>query len=763
MFRYGITIFLSAFLLFEVQLILAKRILPWFGGAPAVWTTCMLFFQFLLLGGYAYAHGLVARLSLPAQRRLHLGLLAVSALLLLALWAAWGNPILPDASWKPSDSHAPVGRILVLLAVSIGLPFFILSATNPLLTAWFSRTHPHTPPYRLYALSNLGSLLGLLGYPFLIEWLLPLQSQAWLWTGAYLLFIGGIAAVTRVATQTDAGGAQQEPVAAPSTQAPPSRAHYLLWFALAACASVLLLAATNQMTQEIAVIPLLWVLPLSLYLLSFILCFESDRWYVRGAYAVALLVALPATGVVLQWGVDVPILLQIGAYTVTLFVCCMACHGELARLRPAAHHLTAYYLTITAGGAAGGSFVALLAPQVFSGYWELHVGLWACAALLGLVWWLDRRSFLHRGPAWPVYLAPAAALGLLVYLHQDELLKWASTLASGWTAAAALGGGLLLIGALRRQSRRWMRGREGRIASGIAALLVFAAALVTLARAPLSEALVYTRNFYGVLHVTADDSDNEELHRYQLKHGRITHGYQYQRADLRQTPTAYYGQDSGIGLILLRHPRRFALDDRRQPLRVGIVGLGVGTLAAYGNSGDSYRFYEINPDVVKLSKASKGLFTYLRESEAETEIILGDARLRLEQELARGEPQRFDVLAIDAFSSDAIPVHLLTVEAFETYLGHLRDADGVLAVHISNRYLDLLPVVWALAQHFGLHRIVVESESSQYLSGSTWVLLARSEHPLSARGLEDAAQPETPAAIPLWRDDYSNLFRIVKW
>ena len=393
----------------------------------------------------------------------------------------------------------------------------------------------------------------------------------------------------------------------------------------------------------------------------------------------------------------------------------------------------------------------------------MHLGLWACAALLGNVWWLDRGSFLHRGPAWPLYLAPAAALGLLVYLRHEPLTEWLTTAGTDpvWIAAA-VGGGLVLA-RLRSRLRRMLAARGARIAAGLTALLLFAGALTMLARDPITDALAHMRNFYGVLHVTDDDPDAEESHRYRLKHGRITHGYQFQRPDLRQEPTAYYGRDSGIGLMLLRHPRRFALRDRLQPLRVGVVGLGVGTLATYGNSGDTYRFYEINPDVVKLSKVSRGLFSYLNDSEANTEIALGDARLLLEQELARDGPQQFDVLAIDAFSSDAIPVHLLTAEAFETYLGHLRDADSVLAVHISNRYLDLKPVVWALARHFGLHWVVVESENSQYLSESTWVLLARSESPLQVPGLTEQSPPETPADIPLWRDDYSNLFRIIKW
>ncbi len=700
MLRYGATIFLSAFLLFEVQLILAKRILPWFGGAPAVWTTCMLFFQLLLLAGYAYAHGLAAHLSASAQRRLHLALLAASLMLLALLWSAWGNPVLPDADWKPADSANPVGRILLLLGASIGLPFFILSATNPLLQAWFSRTHPGTPPWRLYALSNLGSLLGLLGYPFLVEWLLPLSAQAWLWTLGYVLFAAGIVASAAVVTAASAPAR-----AAPATDvAPPARASYLLWFALAGCASVLLLATTNQMTQEIAVIPFLWVLPLSLYLLSFILCFESERWYRRGPYATALLVALAGIGAVLHLGVDLAIYLQIGAYTLLLFVACMTLHGELARLKPDAARLTAYYLTITAGGAAGGLFVALAAPYAFAGYWEFHLGLWGSAALLLYIWWRDRDSFLHRGGRRPASVPAYARLSL-----------------------------------------------PG------AALLGYGVALAWLAHAPLAETIAQTRNFYGVLHVREDSPDREEWHRYRLMHGRITHGHQYRRWDLRTEPTSYYAQDSGVGLTLLRHPHR------PRPLHIGVIGLGAGSLAVYGSAGDVFRFYEINPDVVRLAAGDRALFSYLRDSEAETYVVLGDARLQLERELARGNAPRFDVLVVDAFSSDAIPVHLLTAEALEVYLARLRAPDGVLALHITNRYLNLEPVVTALAERHGLALRIVESGSGQYVFESTWALLARGDVLDRIAGLAEADRPAAGAPVAAWRDDYSNLFRIVRW
>jgi spermidine synthase len=784
--RYAATIFLSAFLLFEVQLLLAKHILPWFGGSASVWTTSMLFFQMLLLAGYGYAHGVAARLGPLAQRRLHLALVGLSLLSLALLWVLWGNPLLADAGWKPADSQSPVTHILLLLTISVGLPFLVLSATNPLVQSWFSRAHPGVSPYRLYALSNAGSLAGLLAYPFVIEPLVALKLQAVLWAIGFVLFALGLVLCAREIRHAPASRTRR-----PSRERvapPPAPGRRLLWLLLAACASVLLLAATNQMTQEIAVVPMLWVLPLTLYLLSFILCFESERWYARGPYGLALVVMLPVSGMVLELGIHAPLLLQIGAYSLTLFVCCMICHGELARLKPPAQFLTQYYFVITVGGAAGGLFVALAAPALFRGYWEFQLGLLACALLIAFLWWRGPASLLNRARPWPAWAALAGAASLAVAVTYDHwdlgvLALPAMEISPVLLSLATVGSLPLLapapwreraVSALRRQAvRRCGAGpsrrrgaREGRgtrwHSLGVVALAiaVLAVGLGATAVDKSGNEVRSTRNFYGVLHIVEEPADDHGQSRVLLRHGRITHGYQYQQGPLRRQLVAYYSPDSGIGLALRYHPRRIV----HQPLRVGVIGLGSGTLAAGGRPGDVFRFYEINPAVIALSQGPAPTFSYLHDSRARIEMALGDARLVMERELAAGRPQRFDVLAVDAFSSDAIPAHLLTAEAFALYLAHLRDRDGILAVHISNRFLDLRPVVLALARHHGLAVAVVDVGSHAHTYESTWVLLSRDPKVLATPAIADAAE-DVSGTRPtgLWRDDYSSLLTAIKW
>lgn len=789
--RYAITIFLSAFLLFEVQLLLAKHILPWFGGSASVWTTSMLFFQMLLLAGYGYAHGVAARLGPSAQRRLHLALVAVSLLSVALLWVLWGNPLLADASWKPTDSQSPVRHILLLLTVSIGLPFLVLSATNPLVQSWFSRAHPGVSPYRLYALSNAGSLAGLLAYPFVIEPLVALKLQAVIWAIGFVLFAIGIWLCARE-VQRVAGTKKNKVVAERRAPAPTSKRR-LLWIALAACASVLLLATTNQMTQEIAVVPMLWVLPLTLYLLSFILCFESDRWYARGPYGLALVIMVPVSGMVLALELNAPLLLQIGAHALTLFICCMICHGELARLKPSAQFLTQYYFIITVGGALGGMFVALLAPALFEGYWEFQIGLVACLLLILFLWWREPVSLLRRAWPWPAWLALAAATTLAVAVTADHwnlgwielpemeispLLLSVATLGSlpllspaplrAWAAA----GFQALIRRLapdrgRKVKTRRVRAGRGKTRPAWHALAVLSVAIVLFAVGIGATAIDKsanevrsTRNFYGVLHVVEEGADEDGQSRVVLRHGRVTHGFQYRQGPLRRELVSYYGTQSGVGLAMRYHPRRL----RYQPIRLGVIGLGSGTLAAGGRPGDVFRFYEINPDVIALSQGNDPTFTYLRDSRARIEMALGDARLVMERELATGRPQKLDVLAVDAFSSDAIPAHLLTAEAFGLYLEHLRDRDSILAVHISNRFLDLRPVVLELARHWGLTVVVIDTGSGAHTYESTWVLLSRNPKVLAQPAIADAAEDVSEIArTHLWRDDYSSLLKALKW
>jgi hypothetical protein len=776
MWHYAVTIFISAFLLFQVQLLMAKAILPWFGGTPSVWTTCILFFQVVLLGGYAYAHWLVRHPRIRDQRNIHLVLLLVSLGVLAALAFVWGTPLLPDGGWKPQGNEWPVGRIILLLAVSVGLPFFVLSATGPLLQAWFGVTHPRSSPYRLYALSNAGSLLGLVSYPFAVEVLAPLATQAALWTGGYVVFAAGIAySAVRVAQAPETSvrhAAGPQPVRA--TDSPSLEAGtVLLWFALPACASILLLAMTNQLCQEVAVIPFLWMLPLGLYLLTFVLAFDSDRWYIRKAYLPLMVFFAAAITLVWQVGPDVPILVQVGAYAVTLFVFAMVCHGELVRLKPPPERLTSFYLAVTAGGAAGGLFVGLVAPNLFSGFWEFPIGLWLCGFLVLVVLARDRTSFLYTGRPWParVVLGFAFLLGVVLTIDRLPVLVSAQWYWYPGFWSAGLAAAVVLLPAVHRRVRAATRFSGGRpnvprpragTASLPAALIVFGFFLTVVAVEPARGSIWNVRNFYGLLHLVEREAADPDKHNLQLKHGRIAHGLQYQTESKRREPTSYYGRKSGIGLVLQHHPARDSSRRGKSGLNVGVVGLGTGTLAAYGRAGDTYHFYEINPAVVGIADGPQGRFTYLADTAARKKVVLGDARISLEREAEGRASHRFHVLAVDAFSSDSIPVHLLTREAFQLYLGRLDEASGVLALHVSNRYLDLVPVVWRLAQELGLAGVVVEGPKGELEWESTWILLARSRKTLAASAITAAASPKIPTAGPLWTDDYSNLFQVLR-
>ena len=759
---YAITIFVSAFLLFQVQLLLAKAILPWFGGAASVWTTCVLFFQTLLLVGYSYAHWLAQRPRLATQARIHLVALVVAALALTLAGFAWGVPLLPDGNWKPAPEHIPVWHILLLLSVAVGLPYLVLSATGPLLQFWFSRHAPGRSPYRLYALSNVGSLLGLLTYPFLIEVFVPLRGQAWVWTAGYALFTAGMGWIAwRLA------GSTSFPVSAHVGSAPdatpqPGARQRLLWLALPACASVLLLAITNQMSQEIAGNPFLWMLPLCLYLASFILCFDSERWYWREVYLFLLIPALALTTLVLIGGLRATVLAQIVILSSALFIVCMLCHGELVRQKPAARHLTAFYLTLTAGGAAGGVFVGLLAPVLFSGFFELPIALWLTATLLFSVLWRDPGSLLHRTPVAAAVGALATAILLFAFAFADDLpeqmaSRFESIQAEPWLPVGITASVLALVAVFWRiRARRWVGAITAR-SVWLVSLFVFGFAQLGVAVAPLSDAAFTARNFYGVVQVVTEKEAGSGTPILSLRHGRILHGIQYMDEARRHAPGAYYHPDSGIGLALRQHPRR----KNDEAMHIGVVGLGAGMLAVYGRTGDRLRFYEIDPQVIRLAASPDAPFTYIRDTAADVEVVTGDARLALDAELARDGPQGFDVLAVDAFSSNAIPVHLLTSEAVALYLAHLAPR-GVLAIHVSNRYLDLVPVVWRIARHFGLAATVIDTDSDDASFHSTWVLLARDAVTLQTPAIVQAADTKVPPPAPLWRDDYSNLFQALR-
>ena len=674
---YAATIFLSAFLLFQVQPLIAKIILPWFGGSAAVWSASLLFFQLVLLAGYAYAHWSIRFLKPRAQMTSHVVLLAVSCALL---------PILPSPSWKPVQAGDPTGRILETLLVSIGLPYFLLSATSPLLQAWYVRRSGSTMPYRLFALSNFGSMLALVSFPFLVEPRLTSRHQAFTWSGVYVTFALLCATAAWVSRH---GSAAPSSAPADDKSAPrPALTELLLWVALAACASTLLVSITNHMSQNIAPIPLLWVLPLAIYLLSFILAFESDYIYQRWIFLPLLAPALGGMAYFLWADSGILIIKKlIPIFAGGLFICCMMCHGELARRRPAPRYLTLFYLMVSLGGALGGIFVALIAPRVFRTYLELPVGLLAAGVLAVIVLWNVK---LPKIGAWPLRTVLAIGAGALAgYLARQEV-----------------------------QDR------------AIYHLLV--------------------RNFYGALRVR-DDAGDEPYRERTLLNGTINHGSQLLDESIRYMTTSYYGPTSGVG-------RAIEALQTRGPIRVGIIGLGAGVLSNYGRPHDVYRIYEINPLVPGIAQTE---FSFYPHSPADKRILLGDARLTLE----RQESQQFDILAVDAFTSDAIPVHLLTREALALYFRHLKPR-GILALHISNRYLDLAPVCARGAQEFNKQAMVIDDteDDAGYLSSSTWVLLTSDPRWFDAPSFRGADM--SPAVAPKgfrgWTDDYSNVLQILR-
>ena len=677
---YAATIFVSAFLLFLVQPVVAKEILPWFGGSAAVWTTCLVFFQTTLLLGYAYSDLVVRRLAPRTQLKLHTVLLLVSLALL---------PIIPDAQWKPAGTESPSWLILGLLGATIGLPYFLLSTTSPLVQVWYSRAWPGASPYRLFALSNLASMLALVGYPFLFEPWAPTRTQAWGWSIAYGIFVGLCAAAgwsslrkASALAATPAKGAGEGSVpGATAGEEPPTVGRQALWCALAGTGSLLLLAMSNHITQNIASVPLLWIAPLAIYLLTFILCFDGKGWYLRD-----LFLAMLAAGLgVMAWTLadskfTHDLELQVGVFCAGLFLACMFCHGELVRLKPAPRHLTRFYLMISLGGAIGSALVGIVAPLVLPAYFELAAGLVLAASLL--LWQVRRQPIVF-----------------------------------GALAFAAV---LTTIGCAIWSVREFYDGT-----------------------------IVSKRNFYGVLRVQEWSRDTVN-HRRSLIHGTIMHGTQYMEPDFRRRPTTYYTRTSGIGLLL------DALHPTMRPLKIGVIGLGTGTLAYYGAKGDVYRFYDINPDVMRIAQTE---FTYLQDSDATIELVLGDARLSLEREAS----QQFDVLVIDAFSSDAIPVHLITTEAVGVYLKHMKPG-GVIAYHVTNRYLNLVPVVAALAEAHKLYMVhIADNGEDSLASRSDWLLLSDRRESLDHPALTDAASDvEARKDWRLWTDDYNNLVQVLK-
>ncbi len=921
--NFALVIFVSAFLLFQVQPLISKFILPWFGGSPAVWTACMLFFQTLLFAGYAYAHFSVQRLSPARQGGLHLALLALAILGLAFLFP-------PSSAWKPADSSQPTLRIMLLLTASVGAPYFLLSATGPLLQAWFARSFPGRSPYRLYSLSNIGSLLALLSYPFWVEPRWDSLTQSNFWRIGFVLFAALCALAAMHVWRTDPRAVAVPDASSPSragtidaaqAQAyrrqvdagPPPWSHYLLWVALPAFASLMLLATTNHVCLDVAPTPFLWVVPLSLYLISFIIAFDHERWYVRPLFALAALVSIYlASGMgdfqrgkvaayvkrSIEWyrnrqtATDSPLFkagleklpgfrlgrmqaLQVNAngesqwvdfgtdarpvldprtlpgfsqedasltlddaqklrwmkdqdlpeaavdistvrgydigsnqslvhnetgrigwlnpkekwtstdgdprpyewkfplfdyrgelyvFFAALFCVCMICHGELVRLRPPPGHLTSFYLMISAGGAIGGLFVSLLAPQIFLTYMEFRIGLVGSALLASIALILSTRVFAHVGDfvgpnpgpeGWSIWRWGATLMLITVPVSMAAGASW-------WD----------VVDFQRVQHRNDLEiatpkpddPPERKPGDNLSKEEEDRSKNVIVARA---------RNFYGAVKVVDEDRDTQSPTR-KLYNGRILHGLQFLDPQRSRLATTYYTPASGVGRAIgyfLHQPK----------MRVGAIGLGTGTLAAYSQEpGHYFRIYEINPEVKTLAEEQ---FKYLKQAAGPYDIVLGDARLSLEREAAEGS-QQFDVLALDAFSGDAIPSHLLTKESFEIYKRHVDLKKGIIAVHISNKYLDLEPVVNGLADHFNVKtlRIYVRENDQIKQYASEWILMTNNQEFLDIHAKDNDPGWRSPEAFfmghdeqvakplemllnrrnsILWTDAHSNLFEIL--
>jgi EF hand len=904
------TILVSAFLLFQVQPVITKKILPWFGGSPAVWTTCVLFFQLVLLGGYAYAHLITHQVQPKWQGVLHLTIVIVAALML---------PIVPRDWWKPIDGDMPAMRILALLAAVVGVPYFVLSTTGPLVQAWFARLYPGRSPYRLYSLSNIGSLAALLTYPFLVETTFAVDTQGKLWSLLFVIFAGliGILALSmwRLADSLAPAAAATEPAVTasegllakrsgpaadtkqrpekpskpdkPEPDTPPGLGLRMSWLLLAALASMAFLAITNHLCQDIAVVPFMWVIPLSLYLLSFIICFDNEWWYFRktfGLAAILMIVWLTAVqnyesvndgleypqrlvaAIVkppkfdqpeeaeayakkpfsqkvresspfirqpfsrgtdkvfdgIDWimkKLDVPwqsimkdrrpVALETGetfasldknkdgkltseelpqpslplmadwdansdgevseeefsrkvgkrepfhlaftaetydfnehvfeaaaAYLLCLFLICMVCHGELVKSKPQPKYLTSFYLSISAGGALGGLFVALICPLIFKTHFEF-----ALAVIGGsIVGWL---TIFHDGRN--------------TWLKGREVLQWALAFVLVGTTIFVVRGNLENV-EVRRVVRFLPQSWQDKLTKWKVI-------------GPADKDLIaMERNFYGTVRVTRTGDDEDPYNDGRsLYNGRIWHGFQFTSPERQLEPSTYYVSGTGAALAVEENPRR------SQGLRVAVIGLGSGSMAAHGKAGDLFRFYDIDP---KVEMVARKYFTYLAKSPAKPEVVMGDARLSLERELKQHGSMNYDVIHLDAFSGDAIPAHLLTYEAFALYEKHLRHEDrvdeetkekvsvpvGIVVVHISNRYLDLEPVVYAIAKKYGYQARTVHKteEGGPTDTASDWVLVTKNEEFLNKPAVHDASEPLKPDKELLWTDQFTALFPIMK-
>jgi spermidine synthase len=722
---FVVAILSGSFLLFLVQPMVARMALPRLGGAPAVWNSAMLVYQALLLGGYAYAHWL-GRLAARRQALVHLGVLAAAM-----LWL----PLHLSAMELPADA-APTFWVPWLLAISIGPLFFAISAQAPLLQRWFSVSSHGADPYALYAASNFGSFGGLIAYPLLVEPMLAIRSQSWLWTGGYLLVVLLVAACAWKLPRTAETGEAQDVAISPS----PRRARIALWIALAFVPSGLMLATSTYITTDVVAMPLLWVLPLGLYLLSFTIAFAANRDLADTLTRIAPITILLFGGVMVGGYQEKPYL-NAGLALVLLFMASVALHTAMYRLRPAPDRLTGFYLAMSVGGALGGVFAALIAPIVFDWTYEYPLLILAAGALAPQSFLIAPiRRFWSGSPNRYRLLTFAiaaimAAVVLVVTIHASRATDEAMP-APGLVFLTIVVLGLAVIGARA------------------AFVIVLAGALVAFGgyRSILisMEPDARVRSYFGVYTVTHDATVR------QLAHGTTIHGTQLLGSIARErTPTAYYVPQSGVGQAMLALPALYG-----ETARVGVVGLGAGTLACYARPGQDWRFYEIDPAVARIAREQ---FTFLSRCLPGARIEIGDARLRLQATA----PATLDLLAMDAFSSDSVPMHLMTREAFAAY-GRVLSPRGVLLVHISNRFLDLEPVVSAAARSGGWQAASLTfdrpANAGVAITGSAWIALSRDPSviaTLKARDRRWTTLRTYPGFTP-WTDDYSTILPLVK-
>ena len=725
-------LFLSALLMFWVQPLIGKMILPLLGGTPMVWTTCMVFFQALLLAGYGYVH-LSLKLGVRRQAMLHVGLLVVS---LIAL------PIGFDpARWEPPTSDNPMGWLFLLLAASAGAPFLMMSATAPMLQAWFARTdHPAaTDPYFLYVTSNIGSLIGLLGFPTVAEVYLTIPGQISTWTGLYILLVLGVALASLAALRArdDGMGIKPSPRSSANTiiAGAPSAAVRLRWVLLAFAPSSLFIGLTTYVTTDIAAVPLIWILPLAGYLLTFIIAFgrrppiPHDTAILLQPYFVLPVVML------LFWGGGggSATFFTIALHFCAFFVTALVCHGELARTRPDPEHLTMFYFLLSLGGVLGGIFNAIVAPVAFTSLVEYPLVL-----LLAL--------FLRPGagnesvprPAIKDLVLPAAVFAVMLF----ALWRFPDTFTDAESSMQTTVGIILALIAVSAAKRPWRFG------------LIAVAILLAQALQPIggrSNELKAERNFFGIIRVTQEEKPPAMT----MYHGTTNHGSQSLEPDRRLTPQTYYYPGSPITQVF-QFPVAI-----RAGAQHSVLGLGTGALACLAKPGQTFTYYEIDPAVERMARDTT-LFTFLRDCPPEKKVVLGDGRLTLQKMPNASQ----DILVMDAFTSDAVPVHLLTREALAIYLTKLK-ADGVLVYHISNRYLDLKPVLTGLGADAGLETFIQEYDApanTPSAFGSTWVIMARPGPTVEYIRVDGRWRDLKPTAKDrLWTDHFSNIFTALKW